>query len=86
MQRVAAQGGMYQQLIAWQQMALSMAQKYEPQMAEGLAQSIMGGMGAAMPAKQPGAEKDIEGITVEDTQEHAVVRRAREQSREASQA
>lgn len=86
MQRVAAQGGMYQQLIAWQQMALSMAQKYEPQMAEGLAQSIMGGMGAAMPAKQPGAEKDIEGITVEDKQEHAVVRRAREQSREASQA
>lgn len=86
MQRVAAQGGMYQQLIAWQQMALSMAQKYEPQMAEGLAQSIMGGMGAAMPAKQPGAEKDIEGITVEDTQEHAVVRKAREQSREASQA
>ena len=86
MQRVAAQGGMYQQLIAWQQMALSMAQKYEPQMAEGLAQSIMGGMGSAMPAKQPGAEKDIEGITVEDTQEHAVVRKAREQSREASQA
>lgn len=86
MQRVAAQGGMYQQLIAWQQMALSMAQKYEPQMAEGLAQSIMGGMGAAMPAKQPGAEKDIKGITVEDTQEHAVVRKAREQSREASQA
>lgn len=86
MQRVAAQGGMYQQLIAWQQMALSMAQKYEPQMAEGLAQSIMGGMGAAMPAKQPGAEKDIEGITLEDTQEHAVVRKAREQSREASQA
>ena len=86
MQRVAAQGGMYQQLIAWQQMALSMAQKYEPQMAEGLAQSIMGGMGAAMPAKQPGAEKDIEGITVEDTREHAVVRKAREQSREASQA
>ena len=86
MQRGAAQGGMYQQLIAWQQMALSMAQKYEPQMAEGLAQSIMGGMGAAMPAKQPGAEKDIEGITLEDTQEHAVVRKAREQSREASQA
>lgn len=86
MQRVAAQGGMYQQLIAWQQMALSMAQKYEPQMAEGLAQSIMGGMGAAIPAKQPGAEKDIEGITVEDTREHAVVRKAREQSREASQA
>lgn len=86
MQRVAAQGGMYQQLIAWQQMALSMAQKYEPQMAEGLAQSIMGGMGAAMPPKQPGAEKDIEGITVEDTREHAVVRKAREQSREASQA
>ena len=45
-QRVSAQGGMYQQLIMWQQMALGLAQDYAPELAEGLARKILGEGGA----------------------------------------
>lgn len=51
-------GGMQQQLIMWQSMALQLAQKYEPQTAEQMANGILGqaqAEGAAIPAEvQPG--------------------------------
>ena len=48
MQKVSQGATLQNQIIQWQQMALSLAAKYEPQMAEGMAQQVMGG-GAAMP-------------------------------------
>jgi hypothetical protein len=59
-------------------MALTLAQKYEPEMAEGLAQSILQGAGQPLPDR--GGE-----VELEQNGEHARVRNAREQSQEASQ-
>lgn len=77
-QKIAQNGTMQQQLILYQQMALTLAQKYEPEMAEGLAQSILQGAGQAI----PNMGKEVE---LEQNGEHARVRNAREQSQEASQ-
>ena len=57
-QKIAQNGTMFEQLIMYQQLALQLAAKYEPAMAEGLSQQIMqgGGMapmpGSAFPAVQ----------------------------------
>lgn len=77
-QKIAQNGTMQQQLILYQQMALTLAQKYEPEMAEGLAQSIL--QGAGQPLPNMGGE-----VELEQNGEHARVRNAREQSQEASQ-
>lgn len=77
-QKIAQNGTMQQQLILYQQMALTLAQKYEPEMAEGLAQSILQGAGQPLPDR--GGE-----VELEQNGEHARVRNAREQSQEASQ-
>ena len=77
-QKIAQNGTMYQQLLLYQQMALTLAQKYEPEMAEGLAQSILQGAGQAIPM-------DKGDIELEQGTEHARVKNAREQSQEASQ-
>lgn len=77
-QKIAQNGTMYQQLLLYQQMALTLAQKYEPEMAEGLAQSILQGAGQAVPTAQ--GEVELEQGT-----EHERVKNAREQSQEASQ-
>ena len=77
-QKIAQNGTLQQQLILYQQMALTLAQKYEPAMAEGLAQSILQGAGQALPVSE-------EKVELEQNSEHARVRNAREQSQEASQ-
>ena len=56
MQKIAQNGGMYQQMLMMQQQMLSMAQMIDPAMAEQMAAGIMGGqpvpmMGGAAPAK-----------------------------------
>lgn len=43
MQKISQNGTMQQELIKYQQLALMLASRYEPQMAEGLAQAIQGG-------------------------------------------
>jgi len=78
-QKISDMGGMYQQMIMWQQMAISLAAKYEPAMAKGMMDSITG-----QPTPQPIAG-DVTMPTDADTSEATRVKNARAQSREASQ-
>lgn len=54
-QRISLNGTMAQQLAMYQQLALSLAQKYEPQMAEGLANNILQGTGMATTPQAAGS-------------------------------
>lgn len=80
-QRIQQNGTMYQQLILYQQMALTLAAKYEPQMAEGLAQNIMGADMAAVPQ----ARKEDDTKIKDEEKENAVVANARAKSQAATQ-
>ena len=77
-QKVAQMGGMYQQMIMFQQLALSLAMKYEPEMARGLAANITG---QPMPQAING---DVQ-MPTDQTGEVTRVKNARAQAREASQ-
>lgn len=77
-QQVQEMGTMYQQMIMFQQLALSLAMKYEPQMAAQLAANITG---QPMPQKIDGNA----GMPQDPTQEATRVTNARAQARGASQ-
>lgn len=77
-QQVQEMGTMYQQMIMFQQLALSLAMKYEPQMAAQLAANITG---QPMPQKIDGNA----GMPQDPTQETTRVTNARAQARGASQ-
>ena len=47
MRQIAAQGGLAKQMAQWQQLALGLAQKHEPELAAGLAEQIAGTAAAA---------------------------------------
>lgn len=84
-QRISRNGTMQQKLIMWQQMALQLAAKYEPQMAEGLAQSIMDSQQATPQAGGRAAElKEISAQEGKPSEEHGVVRNARQKSQNAA--
>jgi len=78
MQQVTEMGGMYRQMIMWQQMAISLAAKYEPQMAQGMMANITG-----QPMPQP--IDGNAGMPQDPTNETTRVTNARAQAREASQ-
>ena len=84
-QRIAANGTLQEKLIQWQQMALSLAQKYEPAMADGLAQSILQGAGQPIPVT--GATDRLGQIPEDESgrREIAQVQNARKRSQAASQ-
>lgn len=73
MQKIARNGTLAQKLAMWQQMALALAAKYEPEVAEGLAMQINSEMGAqqqpaaagSVSAPDSGSEKK-EGSTVSE--------------------
>ena len=77
-QQVQEMGTMYQQMIMFQQLALSLAMKYEPQMGAQLADNITG---QPMPQKIDGNA----GMPQDPTQETTRVTNARAQARGASQ-
>lgn len=90
--KIQQQAMMQQQLQMYQQMAIALAQKYEPEMAQGLAQQAMGAamggamqMGAANPGK-PGAAAEVgEGRRENvESKEHPFVQRARQQAQDGS--
>ena len=83
MRKIQEQAMMQQQLILYQQMALSLAQKYEPQLAEGLGQSIMQQAGLPMPTGAPATNnsRPADGNPAEAS--HVV--KAREQAQQATQ-
>ena len=81
MQKVSQNGTMMQQMAMYQQIALQLAQRYDPAMAEQLAQTIIGGAQATggMPqGEMPMGEKDPGGAA-------GKMQRARERSQNTSQ-
>jgi len=78
-QMISRQGTMYQKMLMYQQLALTLAAKHEPQMVQGLSQDIMSGLG--MPTQMPQGDAQLRM----PASEHATVRKAREQTQEATQ-
>lgn len=85
-QKVAQNGTLRQKLIEYQQLALALAQKYQPELVQGLAQDAMGGASSAV--RSSGGKTSLpeidhmEGI---EKQETTRVQNARAQSQQASQ-
>ena len=89
MQKISQMGTMYQKLVQYMQLALGMAQKYDPVMADQIARDVIQfGGGTVPPAGMGGAAPQIaqtDNIGGIPKKEHAIVRNARQQSNEASQ-
>ena len=89
MQKIANMGTMRQKLVQYMQMALGLAQKCDPQMAQQIAQDIIRFTGGTVPVGgMAGADPKItmaDNIGGIPEKEHAIVRKARQQSNEASQ-
>lgn len=88
-QKVRAMGDMAQMLAQFQQLALQLAQKYDPAMAEQIANMIMQGAPGAAGVPNPeqaasGTKVDMDPITGAKKQEHANGRKARGMVEEAT--
>lgn len=84
--KVAENGTLAQKLAAWQQMALQLAAKYEPQMAEGLSRQVLSEAGGAVPqaaAADVRMPEEREAAKPETGDENAAVQHARERVRKA---
>lgn len=82
-QKIAQNGTLQQELASWQQMALALAERFDPAMADGLAQQILGAdaqtqapAAGSAKAEMPGEGAGTEAKTVKD---------AREQSQKSTQ-
>ena len=83
-QKIAQNGTLQQELAQWQQMALALAERFDPAMADGLAQQILGAGGQT--AAQSTGSGDVslaDGAAGEA--EAANVTKAREQAQNSSQ-
>ena len=88
MQKVSQNGGLYQKLMQYMQMALSLAQIARPDVAEQIAQDIMATMqgGGMMPSGGVNPQMlQTNNVGAVEQKEHHVVEKARKQSSEASQ-
>ena len=82
-QKIAQNGTLQQELASWQQMALALAERFDPAMADGLAQQILG---ADAQAKAPAAGKAKAEMPGEGAGTEAkTVKDAREQSQKSTQ-
>ena len=73
-----------QMLAMWQNMALELAQRYEPDTAERMAMAVMSAAGEALTGREPG--KEIPDLTdTADPGNTRPMQRAREYAREVSQ-
>ena len=81
-QMISRNGTMAQKLILWQQLALELTRRYEPQNLQALAQSVETGGGA--PAGGGGRASLPKPELMDDSDEAANVRNARAQSQDAS--
>ena len=88
-QKVEQNGTMFQKLIQYMQLALTLAAKAAPDMVNGLSQDIMNTMGVAPQTNNDGSMPDLEesnNLTGGFNQkEHPVVEKARAKSQNASQ-
>lgn len=82
MQKISANGTMHEKMIQFQQLALTLAQQYRPDLVPGLAQAITGQPSAAPQGAQiaPGAME-----RAQENREPTHVQKARQRSAEASQ-
>lgn len=78
MQRIRSNGTLLEMLTQFQQVALTLAQKYEPKLVPELASIVMGASGQPIPS---GEEVDLE-----TNEEPTHMAKAREQARESTQA
>ena len=88
MQKVSQNGGLYQKLMQYMQMALSLAQIARPDVAEQIAQDIMATMqgGGMMPSGGVNPQMlQTNNVGAVEQKEHAVVEKARTQANEATQ-
>lgn len=83
-QKVQENADLRQRLIEWQQLALALADRYDPVMGEGLAQQILQEGGQAVPQASAAAAEKPE-INTGETQEPKIVENARKKSEESTQ-
>ena len=87
MQKISQMGTMYQKLVQYQQLAMTLAQQYEPQLAQVIANDVIQSNGGT-PAPLGGAPVQLQqsdNISGEAKKEHSVVAKARQQSNDAAQ-
>lgn len=82
MQKISENGTLQEMLLMYQQMALQLATKYEPQLAEQMAMQIMGQGGQPIPQAIGAEATEMSG----ESNEHPVVEKARSNARESTQA
>ena len=83
-QKVQENADLQQQLVEWQQLALALADRYDPVMGEGLAQQILQEGGQAVPQASAAAAEKPE-INTGETREPKIVENARKKSEESTQ-
>lgn len=83
-QKVQENADLQQRLVEWQQLALALADRYDPVMGEGLAQQILQEGGQTVPQASAAAAKKPE-INTGETQEPKIVENARKKSEESAQ-
>ena len=83
-QKIQENADLQQRLIEWQQLALALADRYDPAMGEGLAQQILQEGGQAVPQASAAAAEKPE-INTGETQEPKIVENARKKSEESTQ-
>ncbi len=82
-QKIQENADLQQQLVAWQKMALAVADRYDPTLGEKLAQQILQESGQAVPA--PAAAAGAPEISTGERQEPKIVENARKKSEESTQ-
>ncbi len=88
MQKISQMGTMHQKLMQYMQLALGLAQKYDPMLAQQIAQDVIQSNGGAVPMGMGGVSLQIaqsDNIGGIPEKEHAIVRNARQQSNDAAQ-
>ena len=83
-QKIQENADLQQRLVQWQQLALAVADRYDPVMGEGLAQQILQEGGQAVPQASDAAAEKPE-INTGETQEPKIVENARKKSEESAQ-
>ena len=81
-QKIQENADLQQRLIEWQQLALALADRYDPVMGEGLAQQILQEGGQAVPQASTAAAQKPE-ISTGEAQEPKIVENARKKSEES---
>lgn len=83
-QKIQENADLQQRLVQWQQMALALADRYDPDMGDGLAQQILQEGGQAVPQTSAAAAQKPE-ISTGEAQEPKIVENARKKSEESTQ-